>query len=329
MRNIARYLLVISAVIFFTLIATVKIYPELSPFPKISQWNYHQLKRIDKSKREFSFVVFGDNRGSVELFPKLLKKVDEENALFAVHNGDLVDNGEKERYRLFINQIKKMNTPLLIVIGNHELKKNGRGLYYDLFGRFYYSFTVGDSYFILLDNANWRNIDPWQMDWLKKELEKSKDYRYRFVFMHVPLYDPRKGKNQKGHSLKDLNFAKKLNALLDRYEITMLFASHIHGYYKGVWGKTPYIITGGAGAPLEEDRNPKHYFYHYIRVTVRENGVNYQVVRISPPRYEALSNFLYALWMKTYIALRRNFWQSIAIFVLAYLVIFSRMTRKR
>lgn len=50
--------------------------------------------------------------------------------------------------------------------------------------------------------------------------------------------------------MKDLDFAKKLNRLFDENNVTMLFVSHIHGYYRGVWGRTPYIMTGGAGAEL-------------------------------------------------------------------------------
>ncbi|GAH97400.1 unnamed protein product, partial [marine sediment metagenome] len=97
----------------------------------------------------------------------------EEDVIFAIDVGDLVYDGEKEKYRFFINQIKKLNKPLLTVIGNHELKREGRANYYELFGKFYYSFVVGDSYFIILDDANTRNLDPWQMDWLKDELQKS------------------------------------------------------------------------------------------------------------------------------------------------------------
>lgn len=132
-------------------------------------------------------MVFGDNKNSIGTFKNLIKKVNNEEALFAIDVGDLVYDGEKEKYRFFINQIKKFRIPLFTAIGNHEIRENGRGNYYDLFGLFYYSFAVGNSHFIILDDANEKNIDPWQMEWLKKELQKAQNYKYRFVFMHVPL----------------------------------------------------------------------------------------------------------------------------------------------
>ena len=59
----------------------------------------------------------------------------------------------------------------------------------------------------------------------------------------------------------------------------MLFCSHIHFYYKGKWKKTPFIITGGAGAPLKHYKNMG--FYHYIKVTINSNNVEYKVIKIN------------------------------------------------
>lgn len=78
--------------------------------------------------------------------------------------------------------------------------------------------------------------------------------------------------------MKDTDQAKELNDIFDRYNVTMIFASHIHMYYRGVWQKTPYIITGGAGAPLKNFQN--YGFYHYIVVTIDDKNINYDVRRI-------------------------------------------------
>ena len=85
--------------------------------------------------------------------------------------------------------------------------------------------------------------------------------------MHVPLYDTRTSGFGLKHALASPRNAGELNAMFDKYHVTMLFASHIHEYDRGVWGKTPYIITGGGGGELA-GTNPQHYFFHYIRVSV-------------------------------------------------------------
>lgn len=90
----------------------------------------------------------------------------------------------------FINQIKQSNTPVLTFIGNHELMNDSEELKYtSIFGNSYYSFSLNNSYFIMLDDANEVGIDSIQTEWLRNELQQSQNYEYRF-FMHVPLFGP-------------------------------------------------------------------------------------------------------------------------------------------
>ncbi len=318
----------VALVVFMTLLVVgIKIHSMLT-YPKIHEWNYWQLKRIDGEKSNFSFVVFADNKNSVKTFNNLIESVNRENPLFSIDVGDLVYDGEKEKFRFFINQIEKFNKPLLTVIGNHEIRDNGRGNYYDYFGRFYYSFSVGQSYFIILDDANERDIDPWQLEWLKKELDNSLAYRYRFVFMHVPLFDPRKGQFKRGHSLKNVKFAKDLNTLLDRYQITMLFSSHIHAYYRGMWHKTPYIITGGAGAELA-GADPQHYFYHYITVHVSKDSVSYNVVKLKSPDFELIDRLIHDAWIYIYAFFAIHYLDILIFLGLFYLAAYFLVYKKK
>ncbi len=139
--------------------------------------------------------------------------------------------------------------------------------------------------------------------------------------MHVPLFDPRKGEYQKGHSLKNLKFAKKLNNLFDENNITMLFCSHIHSYYKGVWGKTPYIITGGGGAELA-DSNPNHSFYHYIKVNIKDDNIGYDVVKLKSPDFELLDRLIHDAWIYIYAFFVIHFIDTLLILSLLYLIFY-------
>ncbi len=291
---------------------------------KISQWNYHTLQRIreieknSKTPGKFSFVVFGDNKNSVKTFDSLISRLNKEDVAFAIDDGDLVYDGEREKFRFFLDQLKGLEKPLFTVLGNHGIREEGRAPYYDIFGPFYYSFTFGNSYFIILDDANERSLGGFQLEWLRRELEKAGRYRYRFVFMHVPLYDPRRGKYGVGHSLKDLNYARRLNRILDSGNVTMLFCSHIHGYYRGVWGKTPYIITGGAGAELA-GADPQHYFYHYIKVNVDKSGVKFDIVKLKSPDFELIDRLTHDVWIYIYAFFAIHFVDALLFISLLYL----------
>ncbi len=253
------------------LLLLLSIYVFALPF------NQDMLKKIelsDTNQTSFSFAVMGDNRDGDDILRKILLSIDKDKEIrFVINNGDLVDDGYEKELKKYIKLIKISKKPVISIIGNHEVPLFGTEKNYkDIFGKPYFSFKYANSYFIILDDSNKKKVPKKEYKWLKKELKKAQSFQYRFVFMHVPLYDPRKGEYSKGHSLKSLKNAKKLNKLFDKYQVSMLFCSHIHSFFKGYWHKTPYIITGGAGAPLS-----KKGFYHYIKVIIDGENIKYVI----------------------------------------------------
>ncbi len=94
--------------------------------------------------------------------------------------------------------------------------------------------------------------------------------------MHVPPFDPR------GYAFNKCLREEDSKDLLDLFRlsnVTRLFASHIHGYFSGVWEGVPYTITGGAGGGLQGS-DPAHFFYHYVEVQVADSGVEVTPKRI-------------------------------------------------
>jgi len=289
---------------FLCLLLSVAIegWYQFSPLPA-HNWLINNLEKIQvKDPGNFYFAVFGDNKNSYTTFNRLLRRVNNDRDIaFAIDVGDLVYDGKKEKYRYFFDQVRdNLHIPFLTAIGNHELGDNGRGLYYDMLGRFYYSFHVGKSYFIVLDDANAKGLDPWQNIWLKKELQKARGYTNRFVFFHVPLFDPRGGDYH--HCLPEKS-AKPLLALFQKYHVTHVFAGHIHAYFRGEWGGIPYTITGGAGGELV-GTNPHHYFYHYLKVHVKGDQVTIAVEHIPSPDYEWMDRLRNIIWLYLYAFIR-------------------------
>jgi hypothetical protein len=52
----------------------IKIHSLLT-FPAITNWNYHQLKKMNEKTDDYSFAVFGDNKNSITTFNELVKKL--------------------------------------------------------------------------------------------------------------------------------------------------------------------------------------------------------------------------------------------------------------
>jgi len=247
-----------------------------------SPYNQKMLQKINldnQHQNNFSFVVMGDNRDGNNVLKKIIHNINrDKNISFVLNNGDLVPDGYKKEFSNYLDMIKKSNKPFLSIIGNHEIPwYDGESNYEHLFGKTHFAFSYGNSYFIVLDSSD-KKIKKEQKKWLINELKISQKFTNRFIFSHVPLYDPRKGEYEKGHSFKNLKKAKELNDIFDKYKVTMLFCSHIHFYYRGMWQKTPFIITGGAGAPLKKYK--KSGFYNYVKVTVSGAHVEYKVIKI-------------------------------------------------
>jgi 3',5'-cyclic AMP phosphodiesterase CpdA len=252
--------------------------------PGEAAWNEENLERIPRDREAFSFVVLGDTQGPNSKFPRVLPAIlKEKDLLFAFDLGDLVDYATEAEYEdTFFRHVRGLSLPFLTCASNHDhFKSKNAALYSRLFGSpHYYAFQVGSTSFIVLDNGQDWSLTEEQFLWLEGELEKSRASARRFLMMHRPLADPRPNrKNLHDMSGKPEN-VRRLNALADKYGVTMIFTGHIHSFYTGRWGQTPFIITGGGGGGLY-DRGTPASFHHYMRVDVLPDGrVKYSAVKV-------------------------------------------------
>jgi hypothetical protein len=268
---------IILASLCILLFMGLKFWDYYAPLP-IHDWNNNEISRIKVTNSEnFTFAVFGDNKGNHSIFEPLLRDIDHnKEAAFAIDVGDLVSEGKKGKYRRFLNQVQEnLTIPLITAIGNHDFNNDSRN-YEEIFGPTHYSFEIGWNYFIVLNATTEAGLNKEERKWLEDELKKAQASKTRFVFMHVPPFDPRGQGFQ-----KCLRNGSDLLGLFKRYNLTHLFASHIHGYFSGVWQGIPYTITGGAGGRLQGD-DPSHFFHHYVTVHVHQGKVETVVKRISP-----------------------------------------------
>ncbi len=260
--------------------------------PSVQDRNRREISRIKVDPADFSFAVFGDHKGHDACFEPLLREVDHDKQIsFAFELGDLLRQGRRWFYRRFLNQIEtNLSVPFLAVIGNHDLYRGSSANYREIFGPTYYSFQIGQATFIILDTSARFRFDQSERRWLEAELQRSQTSKIRFVFMHVPPFDPR-GCPEFVKCLSEKD-GKDLLDLFGRYHVTHFFASHIHGYFSGVREGVPYTITGGAGAGLH-GKDPEHFFHHYIKVHVSGDGVSMEVKRIDDtPRMMDLFSFM-------------------------------------
>ncbi|GHS95814.1 hypothetical protein AGMMS50276_12830 [Synergistales bacterium] len=291
-----------SAVLFFIFLFSFSLLTH-SAFAADTPWNAKNLEKIQSlhaasgRSETFSFAVVGDTQGPNSKFPRVLPKIlSEDGLLFVFDLGDLVNYATEAEYEdTFFRHVRHLDLPFVTCASNHDHFKSKRAANYSrLFGApHYYSFKIANVSFIALDNGQDYSMTEEQLEWFERELKSSKDSALRFVMMHRPLRDPRPNR-KRTHDMNENDPNKKeayaraeakiarVSSLFDAYKVTMVFTGHIHSFYEGRWGGTPYIITGGGGGGLYDKGTPAS-FHHYIRVDVSNGAARYKVVKVAKP----------------------------------------------
>jgi acid phosphatase type 7 len=200
------------------------------------------------SQDAFTFVAYGDTRSNDAVHQAVVDRIAALRPDFAVHVGDLLDDGTIFTYwKIFINISQKMmaQVPVYFTPGNHEANSD---YYFDFFNlpgnERWYSFAYGNALFISLELDGYQyTVDPngEQLRWLEQTLAANR-LPWTIVYFHEPVYtasgDPAEGA------------AKKYVDLFEKYHVSLVLAGHIHNYQRRVENDVTYIITGGGGAPL-------------------------------------------------------------------------------
>lgn len=238
-------------------------------YPHLNSDEIKKIQSVSVNNNNFSFVVMGDNRDGDSVFDFFVSFTNKLQPSFVIDVGDFVSHGFEKEYSFFLQQIEKSKIPFLVVTGNHEFRvPEGRSLYQKIFGEFDYFFDYGDTRFIILDNAGGK-LTKEQLTWFEDKLKTDK--KLKFVFLHKPPAIEKWG--------NDFNEGKdEFIKLVVKYKVHTVFCGHMHSYDKKIIKGVQFIVTGGAGAPLdilEYDGYNKYAgnYYHILYVIVQGNQV--------------------------------------------------------
>ncbi|MEM3341271.1 MAG: metallophosphoesterase [Thermoplasmata archaeon] len=306
-----------------------------------SEIKYHELNALSletinstvsnfNSDPEFSFIVCADLQSSpyskdtlqgIENEIKNTESETVENPVFCLFNGDMVYDGCRDSYLDFFEQITgyEINTiPLLAAAGNHDVRDDPTN-FARFFGPSYYSFNFKSAFFVILNNSG-GSFGSTQEEWLNKTLHSPDaiNASYRFVFFHIPLYDPEPDTFHDG-GLKDKTEADRILKILEDANTTLIVSSHIHGYRTGKWGNTSFVITGGGGGVLTGRDNDKD-FCHFLKVNVDESGYSTAVIQTKTPSFSFAGRWAYNMWYYVRLAFLFNYHVLITMLFFALLL---------
>ncbi|MCR5887499.1 metallophosphoesterase [Hymenobacter sp. J193] len=138
------------------------------------------------------FVFTGDSQRFYDEAEALVKSVNQQAGIqFVLIAGDISDFGMGREMRWVDDHLRKLSVPYLTVIGNHDQVGNGREAYQHIFGPLNYSFTYGDTQFIMTDtNGREYNFNGQVPDlpWVQQQLADN-GARRQIIVSHVPPQD--------------------------------------------------------------------------------------------------------------------------------------------
>ncbi len=295
------------------------------PLPA-KKWIQSNLDKIAiKDPESFSFAVFSGEKINLTVFDNLLKQVDyDPDIAFVFDLGDTVLKGSKIYYQSFINEINNnLGIPVLTLMGDNELSGGGKELYHEIFGPLYYSFKLGNNYFIALDDISDNGLGHRQMEWLENELKESRDYGNRIIFLHRPLYDSLQNSE---HSLPE-EISSHFIELCRKYRVSHIFASQDRGYYEGDLEGIRYTNTGGAG-PAFDSADGDHSIFHFLKVNFEKDYIDVEIKKVFSPGFDQMGPIRYRLTAYADNMIRFH-WAELTVLLIILLICAFNIVRNR
>ena len=229
---------------------------------------------------DFKFYVFGDSQGYQSGIYAIAEDAITGQPDFVFHLGDLTPFGQSNQYEAVSDALNQIHAPVFTTIGNHDIRLNGSSYYLDYFGSSTYSFDYGPAHFVIFNTSS-GDVTESELNWLESDLTQS-NQDIKFVFTHMPVYDPRPGFN---HTILNPTTASRLSSIFESTSVSIVFAGHIHMFNQSIRNNVNYVISGGAGATLYADPEIGG-FYHYIRVTVQDSIITIDPIALPEPDIE-------------------------------------------
>jgi 3',5'-cyclic-AMP phosphodiesterase len=255
------------------------------------------------AQKDFSFVFLPDlhlmpDSAVLSKFDRLAEQLNNLHPDFVITGGDMIytaknvdDKKAKVLFDLMDAELKKLNMPLYLTKGNHEVvgvlaesgiditnPYYGNRMYEQRYGNRYKTFMHSDWKFFLLDGIKivekarnyGQGVDSVQIEWIKSEL-KSTDKRTPIVIvMHPPFISPEAILSSIGPVMS--KNSEDVLRLFKDYNLRIVLEGHNHTYMNLYLHGIHYIEGGSTafGTPAFDDG--------FIFVKVKNNTEDIQFI---------------------------------------------------
>jgi len=172
---------------------------------------------------------------------------------FVIASGDLTNHGDPESYRLVQNILDGLDVPVLLALGNHDVRTG----FHTVFGNgpsdaaYFHQAIHGDLHVITLDTSLPGRISGAigkdQIDFLDRILPTHPDLPKLLVMHHPPWLDP----DGLPWTSLDRESTKRLKRALTGYKTAGILSGHIHINQVTHWHGIPVVISNGLHSTVD------------------------------------------------------------------------------
>lgn len=199
-------------------------------------YNINEISKIGSLSLQpdtFKFIVFSDVHEWYDDLADAVESINRQNNIqFVVCCGDVSNSGLSQEYQWYIKAIKKLQVPIITVIGNHDYLSNGSLIFEKVFGSLNTSFVAGNYRFVFFDNDIWESHISPRYDWLHQELNDS--IHKQILFAHIPPW------SDQMEGMHNLIY----NQIVSAHDVKLCFYGHEHDYKDTVYQKVRTIVSG-------------------------------------------------------------------------------------
>lgn len=189
------------------------------------------------------FAIVSDSHVGARdsVYGEIIERIEAEKIETIIHTGDAINSpGSVRQWKKFL-ELTGSGKTLHLAPGNNDIgdEKSIR-TYLKFFPKMYYSFSEGDTLFLILNTelpGEDHRISGGQLAWLSEELRKP--FRYKFVFLHQSLYPI-----VRLHAL-DLYEGPRdaLHKVFVQNKVCLVVAGHDHAYRRIAKDGVTYVIA--------------------------------------------------------------------------------------
>lgn len=216
--------------------------------------NIHGLQNNDT----ITFVLLSDPHFYYDVLSKAVKSINTQTGIsFVVVCGDITDAGLSREYEYYWKQVRKLNYPVVTIIGNHDFLSTGEKVFKRLFGDTNFSFVCGNYKFIAFNDVVWENenVSP-DFEWFNNEVVTSSNKC--ILFSHIPPWT-----DQFTEEYKD-----KFYNIASHQQVKLSVHGHQHHYNDTIVNNKRYIVT-------EAVYEHEYYLVHLFGENAKVEKVNF------------------------------------------------------